>query len=179
MKYKIMSGIAIVALLVLPLVLGLFKPDTAKDTNRYMQHRQAPGEQTASLSIDPGTFRTHLPIVSIDTDGAPVPGSWLQDENGTRTGVQTTDGQEEIPARIRWIDNDTAVKTLQDEGVDTNATIRIRGNSSRSFDKKAIKSNSSMGKDRTRTCPCLAWVPMTTGRCTDRFWTRRSSATTC
>ena len=45
MKYKIMSGIAIVALLVLPLVLGLFKPDTAKDTNRYMQHRQAPGSR--------------------------------------------------------------------------------------------------------------------------------------
>lgn len=149
MKYKIMSGIAIVALLVLPLVLGLFKPDTAKDTNRYMQHRQAPGEQTASLSIDPGTFRTHLPIVSIDTDGAPVPGSWLQDENGTRTGVQTTDGQEEIPARIRWIDNDTAVKTLQDEGVDTNATIRIRGNSSRSFDKKSyqIKLVDGQGQD--------------------------------
>lgn len=143
MKYKIISAVSVVLLLVLPLALQALRSDSAvsRARGRYIQHLEAPKEQSASSATDPAHFQTHLPVVEIDTDDIPVPGSWILNAQGARTGTETVNGQEQIEAHIRWIDHDTSVKTYKDDGLDTRALIRIRGNSSRAFDKKATRSS--------------------------------------
>ncbi len=141
MKYKIISAVSVVLLLVLPLALQALRSDSAvsRARGRYIQHLEAPKEQSASSATDPAHFQTHLPVVEIDTDDIPVPGSWILNAQGARTGTETVNGQEQIEAHIRWIDHDTSVKTYKDDGLDTRALIRIRGNSSRAFDKKSYQ----------------------------------------
>ncbi len=68
-------------------------------------------------------FNTHLPIVTIDTDGQTIPGEEIDD--GT------------IKTKIQIYDNETKNNYLTDcPRIETLAVTRIRGASSRKFDKK-------------------------------------------
>lgn len=84
MKYKIISAVSIVLLLVLPFALQALRSDSAisRARGRYIQHLEAPKEQSVSGATDPAHFQTHLPVVEIDTDDMPIPGSWILNAHG-------------------------------------------------------------------------------------------------
>jgi hypothetical protein len=79
--------------------------------------------------------------VEINTGGEPIPGERLRDENGIGIGYTTTaDGAEELMCAIQITDSQANNNHTSDTpAVDSTALIRIRGNSSRQFDKKGYK----------------------------------------
>lgn len=98
---------------------------------RVQQHLQDDREvEDTNLSIEPDTFSTHLPIININTNGQTIPGKpeiWQKSEQIKNTFIQ---------ADIQIIDGEDGLNVLQNEPqVESNINIRVRGNSSRKFDK--------------------------------------------
>ena len=116
-------------------------------SERYIQHEEAAwledlseeGRKAASsLSTDPATFASHLPVVSIDTGGQPVPGERASEEAAGAT--LAADGRETIATEFSLFARDGAANRLTDEpSFTTRAEVRYRGNSSRLFDKKSYR----------------------------------------
>lgn len=127
---------------------------------RYFQHEQAqhladlPEADRAaasSTSIDPATFASHLPVVSIDTRGQEIPGERIASEGTAEEGTESTptigehspvtvaaDGRTTIPTSFSLFSTEGAANRLTDEpALDSHAELRIRGHSSRWFDKKS------------------------------------------
>ncbi len=91
--------------------------------DRYHQHLEAPGPSFVEAT---GAFRTHLPVVSINTYGQLIPGQNNQDAN--------------ITASLTVWDSGEGNNSLTDSPVlTTNALVRYRGNSSLHFDKKSFR----------------------------------------
>lgn len=132
---------------------------------RYHQHEKAQqlsdlpeADRRAASSgtnIDAATFASHLPVVSIDTGGQEIPGQLVRDENGKtiegedgRALVTTApSGEPSITACLSTFDVEGASRgqaegearanRLTDEpALESACLLRIRGNSSRAFDKK-------------------------------------------
>lgn len=121
---------------------------------RYHQHEQAQQlldlpepdrTAAASTSIDPATFASHLPVVSIDTHGQEIPGELVRDETGkTIEGPDgravvtlAPDGLADIVTTLEVHDAQGQANRLSDDPtLATDARVRIRGNSSRAHDKK-------------------------------------------
>ncbi|MBM6904998.1 CotH kinase family protein [Collinsella tanakaei] len=138
---------------------------------RYLQHEQdsslsdlSEEDQAAasSLSTDPATFATHLPVVSIDTHGQTIPGEKIDmpdDESdeekvesaGFFLGVSETenpdspkdyytvaaDGRPTIATTFTLYAQEGQANSLSDQpALQTQAELRYRGHSSRLFDKK-------------------------------------------
>lgn len=98
---------------------------------RVQQHKSYNTEvKDTNLSVEASDFSSHLPVVSIETDGQTIPG---RPEQGQRVSqVENTF----ISARMQIMENDGKLNTLKDEPqVDADIQIRVRGNSSRLFDK--------------------------------------------
>lgn len=117
-------------LLSLAAVLGISKfvePENA----RVQQHRSYNTEvKDTNLSIEARAFSSHLPVVRIETDGQTIPGRPIQGQKVSQ--VENTF----IPARMQIMENNGKLNTLKDEPqVDSDIQIRVRGNSSRLFDK--------------------------------------------
>lgn len=90
------------------------------ENNRYHQHI-ANIKEVKTDKVE--EFNTHLPIVTIDTDGKDIPG-------------EARDGST-VMSNISIYDDETENNYLTDEPkVKTSANIRYRGNSSINFDKK-------------------------------------------
>lgn len=131
---------------------------------RYRQHEQAQqladlpeADRTAasSTSIEPASFASHLPVISINTSGQEIPGERVyaaEDETvkadsadavaaeGEYTGPVTlaSDGRTTIPTSFSLFSNQKAANRLSDDAeLSTQAELRIRGHSSRLFDKKS------------------------------------------
>lgn len=110
----------------------------AEHHNRYHQHLEAL-EKPACTDHGDEVFCTHLPLISITTDG-PMPSPYVLDENGNE--VLTEDlyrvmNYETVGADIKVFDSLTENNHLTDQAViSERCVIRTRGNSSRSFDKK-------------------------------------------
>lgn len=86
--------------------------------------------EDTNLSIDAETFSSRLPIVSIDTDGQTIPGKPEGDQRVRE--IENT----YIRARIQIMEAEDSLNTLQSiPAVESRADIRVRGNSSRTFDK--------------------------------------------
>jgi len=122
--------IAVLLLLAAVLVLSQYKPP---GEYRYQQHTEeisAAAEDT-NLFVDPRTFSTHLPVVSIDTAGKKIPGE-------AKPGIRVEDIPEYFTAaNVRVIHDKNELNTLDSkEQVNTRSWIRIRGNTSRHFEKK-------------------------------------------
>lgn len=99
----------------------------------------------ASSSTDAQTFASHLPVVSVNTNGQAIPGEVVCDENGVAEngpdgGAITTlaaDGSESVAANVKTYDSQQGANRLTDTAsLESTCQIRIRGNSSRFFDKK-------------------------------------------
>lgn len=91
------------------------------EKNRIHQHL-ANTKEIKTDNVD--EFNTHLPIVTIDTKGLKIPGE-SRDGSTIKTDVKIFDTQEQ---RNNYLSDTPALETI--------AVTRIRGASSRLFDKK-------------------------------------------
>ena len=119
------------------LVATVLFQDIDTDKNRYHQHLEALPKTECTDHAD-DVFCTHLPLLSITTDGA-MPGPYLLDENGMilkNESGRSIPNDEMISASVQYFDNETQNNHLVDAPtVDEQALTRIRGRSSRAFDK--------------------------------------------
>ena len=105
---------------------------------RYQQHLEEPG-YTPCADHGDNVFCTHLPIVVIDTEGQTIPGTvtGLADRFAQATYTKAEDGTDYINVSVAVIDNETGNNHLTDTPeLTTRSLFRIRGNSSRQFEKK-------------------------------------------
>lgn len=133
MKYKLIGLAAALLLIICAFIAQDFEPEK----NRYHQHLEA---QPKAACTDHGEdlFCTHLPLLNITTD-APIPEPYLYDEDGNV--VYTDNGHaarndEMVSATVQYFDHEAENNHLSDMPVvSERALIRIRGNTSRTYDK--------------------------------------------
>lgn len=103
---------------------------------RYIQHMDAP-EKAPCAAHDASTLCSHLPILRIYTGGVEIPGQPVYDANGSFVEYTTAgDGSTAIHASLGVIDHETENNHLNDAAtLVSDITIRLRGHSSRLFDK--------------------------------------------
>lgn len=135
MKYRWIFLLAITVSLALSVIASGAEPDR----NRYHQHLEA-ADKPPCTNHDASVFCTHLPLVEITTD-APVPEPYLQEPSAGSRSVWAVSNKvrnyEMVPASVRYYDSETENNHLTDQpAAAERAMFRIRGASSRSFDKK-------------------------------------------
>lgn len=135
MKYRIIGVLAMVLMLLTVAVATA--AGSEEPTNRIHQHLTA-RQPDAGCDCDGSELCTHLPLVIIDTGGVEIPGEPILDETGKEVGITTTDQEETmLTARISVMSRDDQNHHPSDEpDLESEMLIRIRGNSSRYFDKK-------------------------------------------
>lgn len=135
MKYRLICIAAVAVMLA-----GVFflQGDRSAE-KRYHQHLE---EQPYTPCTDHGdeVFCTHLPLFNIVTD-APIPKPFLQDEGGYHLKDEDgnrTENTEMVTASVDFFTNPEGNNHLTDApDLSERALIRVRGNSSRSFEKKS------------------------------------------
>ena len=135
MKYKVWGVMALLAALVLSIAAPAAIADSSA-SQRYHQHLEA-ALRPEDAPTD-GSFATHLPLLVIDTDDVEIPGAAILDEKNKLLGYTTTDtGESLISAQLDVMDSSEHCNAPTDTPTLSSAvTIRVRGNSSRAFDKK-------------------------------------------
>lgn len=128
MSRKQIYVLAVSALLLLTVGISV---STNPRMQRVQQHlEKRPAVEDTNLSIEADTFSTHLPLVSIETGGQVIPGK-PGEEQKVKDIINTF-----IPADMKIIDQEEALNTLAAEpAVELKIQVRVRGNSSRLFDK--------------------------------------------
>ena len=124
---KIYTGLVVLLLLAALLLSRHIDPEK----QRYQQHLSYNTQvEDTSLSIDEDTFSSHLPVVSIETGGGVIPGRPEQ-------GQHVKDIENSfIQADMRIYDREGELNKLSSQPVlESKINIRVRGNSSRTFDK--------------------------------------------
>lgn len=140
MRYKIMG----LAMMVLMLFCSFAATAVDQDSvsNRVHQHRsyQLPTEE---CTCDGSELCTHLPLIRIDTAGQYIPGEIIRDPEDKETiiGYTTTEaGESEILVSIETVEAEGEWHHASDPAEQSSrALFRIRGNSSRNFDKKSYR----------------------------------------
>lgn len=164
MKYRLI-GIGAMAGMVLALAI-ISAAGSGSLSGRVHQHLTA-RQPDAGCDCDGSELCTHLPLILIDTGGQEMPGEPILDEKEQEVGFTTTpDGSDMISAKISVISDDSRNHHPSDEpDQESDILIRIRGNSSRYFDKKnyRIKLVSDTGDGSSRELPLL-------GMRTDNDW---------
>lgn len=139
MKRKIVVVICIIMLICISAISNfLFSPKEI--IVRYEQHLEAPKTEDTG-SVENGELVSHLPLISISTNGQKIPGGAIRNEKGATIAFETGDnGEEEIKVEVNIYDNEDAQNSIKNkEDLKSKALFRIRGNSSRSFDKNSYK----------------------------------------
>lgn len=109
---------------------------TEKESKRYHQHLEEPG-YIPCKNHGEETFCSHLPLILIDTGGEEIPGVPLSEEKDTAF-TKTADGSDYLKGFMTVVDNKTGNNHIGDTPAQkTDISIRVRGNSSRYFDKKS------------------------------------------
>ena len=136
MKYRLAGILAL--LLVLTGAFAATALDSENPKNRVHQHQTA-RQPDAGCSCNGKELCTHLPLVMIETGGQEIPGVPITDANGQETGFTTTPaGEEMLRAKLSVISDDAHNHHPSDTpDLESELLIRIRGNSSRYFDKKS------------------------------------------
>ena len=131
---KALIGIICSALI----ILIAYGAEQIRDTGekRYVQHEEDQ-VYTPCKNDEKGALCTNLPIVEIDTDGEKIPGRrFINEKTGMSKIELGPNGEDEITASIRVIDNDEGNNHSDDRPeLKSRIRIRVRGNSSRFFDK--------------------------------------------
>ena len=134
MKYKLLGGAMVVLILVCALAASVLEAE--EGPARIHQHLSARGPD-AGCGCDGAELCTHLPLVIIDTCGQEIPGAPVgYDADGETIYSTTADGESMLSARISILDNETRNHHPSDTpDLESAGLIRIRGRSSRYFDK--------------------------------------------
>ncbi len=157
MRSKAIAIIACACALAVAVAAHLGTWEIQKETGtqqRYIQHERAASlddlseadrAAASSTSIDPDTFASHLPVVSIDTRGQEVPGDVATDKDGNTLfrpdgrycETKTAEGLDYIIGDIDIIYDEGSANQLSDEPIFSSQTrIRYRGHRSRDFPKR-------------------------------------------
>ena len=137
MKYRVFGIAMAVLMLLCAFAANAFEAE--EGPYRYHQHLEARGPD-AGCDCDGTELCTHLPLVIIDTGGREIPGEPLNDHyDAAGTSFTTTaEGADMLSAHISVMDDGTRNHHPSDQAdLETDTLIRIRGNSSRYFDKKS------------------------------------------
>lgn len=135
MKYRIMGAAAAAVMLLAAFGASSLLPDN--DEARVHQHLTARGPD-AGCDCDGSELCTHLPLVLIDTGGEEIPGEPIVGPENEELGVTlTSEGEAMLAAHISIISREDRNHHPSDEpDLESDTLIRVRGNSSRYFDKK-------------------------------------------
>lgn len=136
MKYRIISVCAMLLLIGGAMAIGSL--DAEGGEPRVHQHLTSRGPDEG-CDCDGGELCTHLPLVILDTGGQKIPGEPIIDSANNEIGYTTTaEGEAMLSAHISIISDETRNHHPSDEpDLESDTLIRIRGNSSRHFDKKS------------------------------------------
>lgn len=137
MKYRLIGVTAAVIMM----ATSVFASSIGSDSpgNRIHQHLTA-RQPDEGCDCDGSELCTHLPLVIIDTYGdEAMPGVPITDENNQEIDYTTTSqGDQMLAAHISVISDDSSNHHPSDEpDMESEMLIRIRGNSSRYFDKSS------------------------------------------
>ena len=155
MKIKIF-GIVMTAVMLLVCFSFSSSPfNTEKNNRRYHQHIEDM-KYTPCTDHNNDVFCSHLPLVVIDTENQEIPGvpSGEKDQFGESVYTTAKDGSDYINVKVSVIDNDIESKGnnhLTDKpDFTTRSLFRIRGHSSRQFEKSPYLLNfvDSNGENR-------------------------------
>jgi spore coat protein H len=122
----------------LALVAGIAFSELAGDTayKRVYQHRSS--MQPDEIPKGEANFTTHLPIITIQTNGLNVPGVRLPHvQEDVKQYTLAANGDTRIVADFAMYDSGGANRLSDTATVSSRARIRYRGNYSRSFYKKS------------------------------------------
>lgn len=135
MKYKVISVIATVVVLIVSLTANMLPIEGGEA--RVHQHLTSK-QYEEDCDCDGSELCTHLPIVMIDTDGEEIPGKAVEDEDGNEEITLTDEGERMISSEISIIDNSEGNNHPSDSAeLTTSSLIRVRGASSRYYDKSS------------------------------------------
>ncbi len=134
MKYKLIGLSALALTLIAVIFISKSMPED--NGTRYIEHIIAE-ENTFCETHTDDTFCSHLPIISINTNGTEIPGKPVYDENlDVIDYTLATDGTTSIKASLDVINNEKSYNHLTDSKIDMgDVMIRVRGHSSRRFEK--------------------------------------------
>lgn len=112
--------------------------DTIPDVQEAINAEQISESQYNSEAVDIEKLKTHLPVVKIETSEE-IPGvPYYEEGYSHRKYTTTSEGESELAATMQIIDNLDTYNTVNDKpAVSTSIRIRVRGNTSRWFDKKS------------------------------------------
>ena len=135
MKYKVIGLTACLTVLLISVTAPMLFSKTPYP-ERVWQHEEATPAQ-ACRREDDGGLCTYLPIVEINTGGVEIPGRHRLDGDESSSYTLAEDGETTIAAQMRVIGEDCSGYHHEGDAPDVESTIRIRirGNSSRHFDK--------------------------------------------
>lgn len=129
-----------IAALLLMLVCSLAAVAFEQNADRPRVHQHLTARQPdAGCSCDGSQLCTHLPLVIIETGGQVIPGEPTSQSDRFDHTIYTTaaDGSNTITVDVSVIDQTDSNNHPSDTpAFQTKSTFRIRGNSSRRFDKK-------------------------------------------
>lgn len=130
MKYRLFFIIPFaVVFIIAASMLAFIERD---EIERYHQHTDE--EPKAECAHGNDVFCTHLPVIQIDTGGTEIPGKLLPGRNTAYTVAE--DGSDTIVCGLKLTDNEGKNNHFEDvPAVESLARIRVRGRSSRLFDK--------------------------------------------
>lgn len=136
MKYRIISVCAMLLLIGGAMAIGSLDAEVGEP--RVHQHLTSRGPDEG-CDCDGSELCTHLPLVILDTGGQKIPGEPIIDSANNEIGYTTTaEGEAMLSAHISIISDETRNHHPSDEpDLESDTLIRIRGNSSRHFDKKS------------------------------------------
>ena len=135
MKYRVIGTLAAVLMLLAVLLTSAWSDEGP--ANRVHQHLTA-RQPDAGCDCDGSELCTHLPLVLIDTGGQEIPGkvTGQTDDFGETINTLAADGRDVIDVSFVVVDNQTRNNHPSDEAtLTTTAQIRVRGHSSRLFEK--------------------------------------------
>lgn len=141
MKYRIFGVVVTVVMLFSMVALTYHRPD--EPSWRVHQHLTARGPDEG-CDCDGSELCTHLPLVIIDTKGQTIPGqnTGARDTFGESLTALAPDGRDVVDAQLTIIDNQDRNNHPSDTpAVATLSEIRIRGHSSRLFEKEPYRLN--------------------------------------
>lgn len=136
MKYRIIGVCAMLILLGGAVAAGSLDAESGEP--RVHQHLTSRGPDEG-CGCDGSELCTHLPLVILDTGGQEIPGEPITDSANNEIGYTTTaEGEAMLSAQISIVSDETHNHHPSDEpDLQSDTLIRIRGNSSRHFDKKS------------------------------------------
>lgn len=137
MKFKLIGAVALILAAAAVLGASVYQTRMEKNT-RVHQHLAVQEKEACTLDHSDGTLCTHLPIIEINTGGQTIPGlpEGEDDIFGEKQYAMAEDGDSMITVQMDVFDNAALYNHPTDAPtVSTLTQIRIRGHSSREFDK--------------------------------------------